>query len=101
GNIHSHQGNYEEAVKLYNQSLKIKEELGDKGLIATTLAQLGTIHEEKEEHELALQFYFTAFKVFDILGSPYRELVQKNIERLEGKMREKEEKKKKKWWKIF
>ena len=37
------QGNYEEAVKKYNQSLKIKEELGDKSGIAITLHQLGMI----------------------------------------------------------
>ena len=39
--IHQHQGNYEEAVKKYNQSLKIEEELGDKSGIARTLHQLG------------------------------------------------------------
>jgi tetratricopeptide (TPR) repeat protein len=34
GLIHQDQGNYEEAVKKYNQSLKIEEELGDKSGIA-------------------------------------------------------------------
>ena len=43
--IHHDQGNYEEAVKKYNQSLKIAEELGDKSGIAETLHQLGMIHQ--------------------------------------------------------
>jgi len=41
GLIHQDQGNYQEAVKLYQQSLKIKEELGDKSGISSTLHQLG------------------------------------------------------------
>ncbi|MCO5382384.1 MAG: tetratricopeptide repeat-containing protein [Methanosarcina barkeri] len=46
--IHQEQGNYEEAVRKYNQFLKIKEELGDKSGIAGTLHQLGRINEEGE-----------------------------------------------------
>ena len=44
GMIHQDQGNYEEAVKKYNQSLKIEEELGNKSGIAITLHQLGNVH---------------------------------------------------------
>jgi len=86
GMIHQDQGNYEEAVKKYNQFLKIEEELGDKSGIARTLGQLGRIHEEKEEYELAFRAYSTAFEIFDKLRSPYRELALKDIDRLKGKI---------------
>jgi len=39
--IHQDQANYQEAVKLYQQSLKIAEELRDKSGISITQHQLG------------------------------------------------------------
>ncbi|AKB47707.1 hypothetical protein MSKOL_1930 [Methanosarcina sp. Kolksee] len=83
--IHYLQGNYEEAVKKYNQSLKMKEELGNKSGIAITLGQMGRVLEEKGEYELALKDYYTALEIFEELKSPNRELVRKWIAGLEGK----------------
>jgi tetratricopeptide (TPR) repeat protein len=91
GNVHYLQGNYEEAVKKYNQVIKIAEELGNKSGIAITLGQLGRVHAEKEKYDLALRAYSTAFEIFDKLRSPYRELALKDIERLKGKMGEKDD----------
>ncbi|MCC4765133.1 hypothetical protein FXW07_00340 [Methanosarcina sp. DH1] len=90
-------------MKKYNQSLKIKEELGNKSGIAITLGQMGRIYEEEEEYELALRAYSTAFEIFDQLRSPYIELARKDIKRLKGKMDKKRQsgRNKKKWWKIF
>ena len=55
GMIHQDQGNYEEAVKKYNQSLKIAEELGNKSGIAGTLHQLGMIHQRQGNYEEAVK----------------------------------------------
>ena len=61
--IHQDQGNYEEAVKMYNQSLKIEEELGDKSGIATTLHQLGRINEENEEYVVLSNYFICIFNL--------------------------------------
>ncbi len=58
GNVHYLQGNYEEAVNLYNQSLKIEEELGNKSETAQTLHQIGRMDEENEEYALLLSCFF-------------------------------------------
>ncbi|HIH95474.1 TPA: tetratricopeptide repeat protein [Methanosarcina acetivorans] len=57
GIIYQQQGNYEEAVKKYNQSLEMKEELGDKSGIAITLYQLGNIHYSQGNYEEAVKKY--------------------------------------------
>ena len=61
--IHQDQGNYEEAVKKYNQSLKIEEELGDKSGIARTLHQLGMIHQDQGNYEEAVKKYNQSLKI--------------------------------------
>ena len=68
GMIHQQQGNYEEAVKLYNQSLKIAEELGNKSGIAITLHQLGMIHQEQGNYEEAVKKYNQSLKMKEELG---------------------------------
>ena len=66
--IHQDQGNYEEAVEKYNQSLKIKEELGDKSGIAATLQQLGMIHQDQGNYEEAVKMYNQSLKIVEELG---------------------------------
>jgi tetratricopeptide (TPR) repeat protein len=68
GTIHQNQGNYEEAVKKYNQSLKIEEELGDKSGIAYSLHQLGMIHQDQGNYEEAVKKYNQSLKIKEELG---------------------------------
>ncbi len=68
GMIHQDQGNYEEAVKKYNQSLKIAEELGGKNGIASTLHQIGTIHQDQGNYEEAVKKYTESLKIAEELG---------------------------------
>ena len=76
GMVHQDQGNYEEAVKHYNQSLKMKEELRDKSGIATTLHQLGMIHQDQlgmihqdqGNYEEAVETYNQSLKIEEELG---------------------------------
>jgi tetratricopeptide (TPR) repeat protein len=68
GIIHQDQGEYEKAIEKYMQSLKIKEQLGDKGGIAITLHQLGMIHQDQGEYEKAIEKYNQSMKIFEELG---------------------------------
>ena len=88
--IHQDQGNYEEAVKKYNQSLKIEEELGNKRGIASTLYQIGRINKEQGECSSALRNYLTSYSIFDQLNSPNKDIVSRSLSRLRDKMEEKE-----------
>jgi tetratricopeptide (TPR) repeat protein len=67
--ISQDQGNYEEAVKLYNQSLKMKEELGNKSGIAITLHNLGMIHQRQGNYEEAVKKYNQSLKIAEELGN--------------------------------
>ena len=69
GNVHYLQGNYEEAVKKYNQSLKIFEELGNKNGIAGILHALGNVHYQQSNYEEAVKKYNQSLKIFEELGN--------------------------------
>jgi tetratricopeptide (TPR) repeat protein len=68
GMIHQDQGRYEDAEKLYQQSLKIKEEVGDKSGIASTLHQLGMIHQDQGRYKEAVKMYQHSLKLGEELG---------------------------------
>ena len=57
GMIHQDQGRYDDAVKLYQDSMKISEELADKDRIAKTLHQLGMIHHDQGRYDDAVKLY--------------------------------------------
>jgi tetratricopeptide (TPR) repeat protein len=57
------QGRYEEAVKMYQDSLKINEELGNKSGIAGTLHQLGNVHYVQGRYEEAVKMYQDSLKI--------------------------------------
>ena len=62
------QGEYEKAVDLYNRSLKMFEDLGDKSGIASTLHHLGMIHHDQGEYEKAVELYNKSLKIKEELG---------------------------------
>jgi tetratricopeptide (TPR) repeat protein len=68
GMIHQYQGRYEEAVKMYQESLKITEELGDKSGIASTLLQLGNLHYAQGRYEEAEKMSQESLKIKEELG---------------------------------
>ena len=88
--VHQDQGNYEEAVVKYNQSLKLKEELGNKSGIARTLHQLGMVHAVKKEYPFALQAYLRAYSIFTELHSPHSQLTEKEISELRNELGDQE-----------
>ncbi|MEM2972395.1 MAG: tetratricopeptide repeat protein, partial [Candidatus Bathyarchaeia archaeon] len=62
------QGNYDKAMELYQKSLKIKEELGDKSGIAKTLHQLANIHYLQGNLDKAMELYQKSLKIGEELG---------------------------------
>ena len=90
GMIHYQQGNYEEAVKKYNESPENEGRLGDKSGIAKTLHQIGMIQEENEEYDFSLKNYLVALSIFEKLNSPNSKVVRSSINRLIEKLGEEE-----------
>ena len=68
GIIHYAQGRYEEAEKMYQDSLKITEELGNKSGIASALHELGMIHQRQSGYEEAMKMYQDSLKITEELG---------------------------------
>jgi tetratricopeptide (TPR) repeat protein len=76
-------GDYDEARKLYQQSLEILKELGDKNGIAMSWAQLALLEEKMGNAKAALDLIRQAEAAFRELGSPYAEQAKKDRQRLE------------------
>jgi tetratricopeptide (TPR) repeat protein len=53
---------------MYEKSLTIKEEIGDRAGVATSLHQIGRIHETGGDHSTALVIYEKARKILEELG---------------------------------
>jgi hypothetical protein len=86
--IAQQQGDYVEAQRLYEQSLAIKEELGDLSGKASSLYQMGKLAYLQENIEEALDFMIQAFLLFERLHSPNRTLAQQMLARIRSRIDE-------------
>jgi tetratricopeptide (TPR) repeat protein len=68
GNIAYLQGDYAEARRLYQQSLEIKERLGNQGGKAGSLHQLGMIAQDQGDYAEARRLYQQSLETFERLG---------------------------------
>jgi tetratricopeptide (TPR) repeat protein len=68
GIIHQDQGRYDEAVEMYQKSLKIEEELGNRSGIASTLHQLGNVQYDRGRYDEAVTMYKESLKISEELG---------------------------------
>jgi tetratricopeptide (TPR) repeat protein len=68
--IYDRKGEYEQALKLYNQSVEIAMMIGDQEGIATTLNNIAEMHTRKEEYEQALFHVLQARKILERLAIP-------------------------------
>jgi tetratricopeptide (TPR) repeat protein len=66
---HQAQGRYDEAVTMYQESLKIDEELGNRSGIANTLHQLGNVHYLQGRYDEAVTMYQESLKIEEELGN--------------------------------
>jgi tetratricopeptide (TPR) repeat protein len=68
GMTHYDQGRYDEAVMMYQKSLKLKEELEDKRGIASTLHELGNVYCIQGRYDEAVTKYQESLKINKELG---------------------------------
>ncbi len=68
GLIYFEQGNIPKALEYYNQSLKAKEELGDKQGLANSLNNIGNVYKTQNNIPKALEFYQKSLKLKDEIG---------------------------------
>jgi hypothetical protein len=67
GNVHNSQGRYDEAVKMYQASRKIKEELGNKSGIALAEWGIGMIYAGRGNYDKAIEKYEKCLEIFEDL----------------------------------
>ncbi len=63
GKQHLHLSNYETALKYLQQSLAIRQEIGDKSGLCATLFNIGHIHLQNEEVPQAIQAWVTVYQL--------------------------------------
>lgn len=67
GNASDRLGLIAESMDYKQQSLKIREQIGDKGKIADSLNGVGVAHEHMNQHATALDYYGRALKLYEML----------------------------------
>lgn len=69
GFIESELGDLKKAVEHYKESLKIREEIGDKSGIASCLNNIGNSYEFRGDYETALDYYKKSIKLKEEVGN--------------------------------
>jgi len=73
---------YDEARRLYQESLGIEQQLGDRAGVAISLHQLGRLAEEDGDLEEAERLFIESLATFEALGSPNAEIARRSLERV-------------------
>ncbi len=68
GAVYYLQGRYDDAVKMYQKSMKIKEKLGDRGGIALSEWGIGIIYAGRGRYDDAIEKYGKCLEIFNDLG---------------------------------
>jgi len=68
GKLYHLQGDYDEAMSCYEESLKAKEKLGDRAGISSSLHQIGIVHQQRGDYDKALHYYEKSLKIKEELG---------------------------------
>jgi len=88
GAIAQAQGEYEEARRLYGESLAIAERLGEQGGRAITLGQLGLLAHGQRDYQAALEYTAQALTLFELLLSPSRDIALRELTKLRTELGE-------------
>lgn len=62
-------GNFLKAIEFYQQSLKLREKLGDTRGVSSSLANIGSIYISIGEFEKALYYQMKSLKIFEQIGN--------------------------------
>jgi len=68
GTVQHREGNYTKALDFYDASLKVREAIGDKLGIATTLNNVGVLNQERGNYAEALQYFERSLKIKREIG---------------------------------
>lgn len=68
GNLHRYQGNFDSARKIFEESMTIKREIGDKQGISTAIINLGTLAFSQGDFEKAKKFFEESIAIKRELG---------------------------------
>ena len=68
GKLYHLQGDYDEAMSCYEESLKAKEKLGDRAGISSSLHQIGIVHQQRGDYDKALHYYEKSLQTLEELG---------------------------------
>ena len=80
GNAKMYQGNYPSALKDYEKSIAIYEEIGDKQGIAKGLSNIGNIYYSQGNYPRALEYYEESLAIFEEIGDKRSiPLIENNI----------------------
>jgi tetratricopeptide (TPR) repeat protein len=84
GRLAQDRGDYEEAERLYRESLEIKERLGNLAGKAATLYQLGVLRWGQGRKAEAEELLRQALDIFERIGHRRAKEVRKDLERLQS-----------------
>jgi tetratricopeptide (TPR) repeat protein len=68
GNLAEDTGDYDEARKLYQQSLEIDQQLGDKSGVSSSLHQMGMLAQDTGDYDEARKLYRQSLEINQQLG---------------------------------
>lgn len=66
------QGDIDQAMEYFEQSLVQRQEIGNKHDIAVSLQNIGVMHDYKGNKDKALEYHERALKIFQEIGNKYR-----------------------------
>ncbi|HEX8096633.1 MAG TPA: tetratricopeptide repeat protein, partial [Pyrinomonadaceae bacterium] len=82
--MYQRRGELTEVRRLYEESLEIRQKLGDQRGIANSLHQLGLLAEAEGDKAEAARLLREALDIFERLKAPYAEIARRNLARVEG-----------------
>ncbi|MES2397730.1 MAG: tetratricopeptide repeat protein [Bacteroidota bacterium] len=68
GTTYKYHGNIPWALECYHKSLKLREQIGDKGGIAESFGNIGAIYDELGDVQLGLEYYQKSLKIREQIG---------------------------------
>ncbi|MBI1926687.1 tetratricopeptide repeat protein [Candidatus Poribacteria bacterium] len=69
GILYQSQGRYDEALRCYNDSLRIQQALGNQAGIAGSLHEIGILHQSQGRYDEALRCYNDSLRIEQALGN--------------------------------
>lgn len=74
-----HQGHYEEALRLFEETLKQEKEMGERAGMAATLSQIGAIYFAHKMYHRSAQFALASFIILQQISGGDLKQVEENF----------------------